>query len=439
MRNKQMVGLAIAIGILIGSFEGSAAQPRTAPRTPSMENWVATWATSQELAKTIPDRPMIPPGTKRPDFSNFRGPRPSQTAPTVNDNQTVRMIVHTSIGSKRIRVELSNAFGKGTVSIGGARVALRTTGSEIDPKGDRQLTFSGSQQVDLRPGEVVVSDPADLEVKPISDLAISLFVSKSDNPPTNHTIGLHTAYLADGDQTSAQTLRDAATNTTYMWLRSVDVAASPGDFAIVCLGDSITDGYATTSDRDQGWPALLAKRFADSKLGAHISVINEGISGNQVLRDGAGVSALARLDRDVLTEPGVRWVILLEGINDINIHGQVPGPGVLTAEDLIVGYKQIIARAHMQNVKIMGATLTPDMGVFLSGPVGEATRQKANEWIRNSGAFDAVVDLDAALRDKSDPTKLREDFDSGDHIHPNDAGNRAMADAFNLSTFVTSR
>lgn len=439
MRKIQLVGLAIGIGLLTGSFRSSAAQPRTPPRPAGTENWVATWATSQELAKTVPDRPVIPPGTKRPDFSNFKAPRPSQAAPTVNDNQTVRMIVHTSIGGKRIRIELSNAFGKGTVTIGDAHLALRTTGSEIDPRSDRQLTFSGSQQVDLRPGEVAVSDPADLEVKPMSDLAISLFVPKSDNPPTNHTIGLHTAYLTDGDQTSSQALRDPATNTTYMWLRSVDVAASPGDFAVACLGDSITDGYATTLDRDQAWPALLAKRFADSKLGAHVSVINEGISGNQVLRDGAGVGALARLDRDVLTEPGVRWGILLEGINHINIHGQVAGPGVLTAEDLIVGYKQIIARAHMQNVKIMGATLTPDMGVFLSGPVGEATRQKTNEWIRNSGAFDAVVDLDAALRDKSDPPKLREDFDSGDHIHPNDAGNRAMADAFSLSTFVASR
>src|SRR6185437_2577435 len=167
--------------------------------------------------------------------------------------------------------------------------------------------------------------------------------------------------------------------------------------------------------------------------GLPIAVVNEGISGNQVLRDGAGVSALARLDRDVLTEPGVRWIVLLEGINDINIHGQITGPGAVTADDLIEGYKQIIARAHMDNIKVVGATLTPDGGLWLAGAVGEATRQKVNDWIKTSGAFDALVDFDAVIHDKADPIRMRSDFDSDDHIHPNDLGNAAMANAFNLS------
>ena len=164
-------------------------------------------------------------------------------------------------------------------------------------------------------------------------------------------------------------------------------------------------------------------------------MINEGISGNEVLRNGAGVSALARFDRDILEQPGVRWIVLLEGINDINLHGQITGPGALVAEDLIEGYKQLIARAHLHNIKVIGATLTPEEGVWLAGPVGEATRQKVNDWIRNSGEFDAVVDFDAAVRDPNHPARLRDDFDPGDHIHPNDVGNQVMADAFALSTF----
>jgi len=181
---------------------------------------------------------------------------------------------------------------------------------------------------------------------------------------------------------------------------------------------------------------LLAKRFGEKKTGPRVAVINEGISGNQVIRDGAGVSALARLDRDVLSEPGVRWIVLLEGINDINLHGQITGPNALTAEDLIKGDREIIARAHMHNVKVVGATLTPEEGVWLSGPVGEAIRLKLNQWIRTSGEFDAVVDFDAAVLDKTHPARIRPDFNPGDNIHPNDIGNAAMADAFNLAVFT---
>jgi lysophospholipase L1-like esterase len=371
-----------------------------------------------------------------PDFRAMKGPRPSHAPPTIADNQTIRMIVHTSIGGRTLRIELASAFGQDSVSIGSAHLALRTAGSSVDLRSDRQLTFSGSKSFDLRPGVVLLSDPIDLSIQPMSDLAISLFVVKGGGAPTNHMIGLHTSYLANGDNTGAETLTNPSTTTSYVWLRSVDVVASDRDFAIACLGDSITDGYGTTNDADQAWPTLLAKKFAGRRKGPHISVVNEGISGNEVLRDGAGVSALARLDRDVLSEPGVGWIVLLEGINDINLHGQISGAGALVADDLIAGYRQIIARAHMHHVKVAGATLTPEEGVWLAGPVGEATRKRVNEWIRNSGAFDAVVDFDAIVTDATRPTKLREDFDPGDHIHPNDRGNAAMADAFHLSTFL---
>ena len=405
-------------------------------RTAVSETWVASWATAQEMAPSKPDRPVISPDVKRPDFRNMHGPRPSQVVPTIAPNQTVRMILHTSIGGKKLRIELANAFGKEPVVIGSAHIASRTDGSSIDPKTDRQLTFGGSKSVEIRPGVVIASDSVDFDLSPMSDVAVSLFVTKIEGAPTVHTIGLHTSYISNGDAASSESLQNPTTTTTYTWLRSLDVAASPKDFAIVCLGDSITDGFGTTNDSNKAWPTLLAQRFAERKTGARVSVLNGGVSGNQVLRDGAGVSALARLDRDVLTEPGIRWIVLLEGINDINIHGQVTGPDALTAEDLIRGYKEIIARAHLQGVKVMGATLTPEEGVWLAGPVGEATRTGVNQWIRTGGAFDAVVDLDASVRNKDHPTRIREDFNPGDSIHPNDVGNTAMANAFDLESFT---
>jgi lysophospholipase L1-like esterase len=399
------------------------------------ENWVVTWATAQEMAPTVQERPVIPPGTKMPDFSKMRGARRPDPVPQNIADQTVRMIVHTSIAGKKLRLELSNSFGKGVVSIGNVHVAVRTSESSIDTASDRQLTFSGSTSVNIGPGVVTISDPFDLDVKAMSDLAISLYVVKSEGAPTNHTPGLHTAYISKGDTSSSTSMPEPTTTTSYLWLRSIDVVASANDFAVACLGDSITDGFATTVDKDQAWPTLLAKRFGEKKTGPRVAVINEGISGNQVLRDGAGVSALARLDRDVLSQPGLRWIVLLEGINDINLHGQITDPTALTAEDLIKGDQQIIARAHTLKIKVMGATLTPEEGVWLSGPVGEATRQKLNEWIRTSGAFDAVVDFDAAIRDKDHPARMREKFNPGDHIHPNDLGNGVMADAFQLTAF----
>jgi lysophospholipase L1-like esterase len=401
-----------------------------------VEHWVATWATAQELGPTTFDVPQVAPGVKMPDFSKLKGPMTPPRIPTGVQDQTVRMIVHTSIGGKRLRLELSNAFGKGIVSIADAHIAIRTTESSIDPASDRKVTFSGSPGVDIRPGVIAVSDPVDLEIKPMSDLAVSIYIAKSEGAPTNHMLGLHTSYISSGDTAGSASMRDPAATTGYLWLRSIDVARPGADFAIVCLGDSITDGFGTTSDSDQAWPTLLAKRLNDQATGPRIAVLNEGISGNEVLRDGAGVSALARFDRDVLAEPGVRWIVLLEGINDINIHGQITGPGALTAEDLIKGYRQLIALAHLHNMRIIGATLTPEEGVWLAGPVGEATRQKVNEWIRNSGEFDSVVDFDAVVRDPQHPTQMREDFNPGDHIHPNNIGNKAMADAFALNTFL---
>jgi lysophospholipase L1-like esterase len=403
----------------------------------TQEHWVAAWGTAQELAPTKPDIPVVAPDIKKPDF--FKGGKPKwMNDPEPLVNQTVRMVVPLTLPAHRIRVELANAFGRGIVSLGEAHFALHTTDSSIQQGTDRTLTFSGVQHATLGPGQVIVSDPVDLDVPPTASLAVSLYVLNSNGSPSDHRIGLHTAYVSQGNVAGAQTMPDPTTSTSYLWLRSVDVAAGASDFAIDCLGDSITDGFATTVNADHAWSLLLARRLQASAQGPEMAVLNEGISGNEVLRDGAGVSALARLDRDVLSLPGVRWIVLLEGINDINIHGQVTGADALKPEDLIAGYRQIIERAHMQGIRVVGATLTPEEGVWLAGPVGEATRQAMNAWIRSSHAFDAVVDLDATLRDPAHPARVRAEYDSGDHIHPNDRGNEAMAQAFSPALFQSA-
>jgi lysophospholipase L1-like esterase len=342
------------------------------------------------------------------------------------------MVVHASIGGRRVRVQISNAIGATELTIGSAHIAVRAKESEIVAGTDRALTFSGRPTCTIQPGVLMFSDPVDLDLAPASDLAVSLYLPKDTGAPTSHAVALHTSYISKGDTTGQPVMPDASATYAYLWLSSVDVVAPPNAFAIVAYGDSITDGYATTRDADRAWPTLLAKRLIARKTAA---VINLGISGNQVLRDGAGQSALARFDRDVLSRAGVKWIILLEGINDINIRGRNPGPDALTSDDLIAGYRQLIERAHTQGIRVIGATIMPEEGVPTASESGEEIRLAVNEWIRTSHAFDAIVDFDAVVRDPNRPIRLRADFDPGDHIHPNDAGNQAMADAFDLALF----
>jgi lysophospholipase L1-like esterase len=247
-------------------------------------------------------------------------------------------------------------------------------------------------------------------------------------------MGLHTAYISKGNVTGSEAMPEPTKTYSYLWLTGIDVLAPADAFAITALGDSITDGFTTTVDANTAWPALLAKRLAANNQ--NVAVINQGISGNQVVRDGAGVSALARFDRDVLGRPGVKWIILLEGINDINIRGRATGPEALTSDELIAGYRQIIERAHMNEIKVVGATIMPEEGVPTASERGEEIRQAVNRWIRAKGNFDAVVDFDLVVQDSSHPARINPAFDPGDHIHPNDAGNKAMADAFDLTIFA---
>jgi lysophospholipase L1-like esterase len=381
------------------------------------EHWVATWTTAEMLV-----RPATAPPAGARGFNN----------------QTVRMIVRTSIGGRRLRVNLSNAFGSEPLEVGAAHIAIRAKDSEIVAGSDRPLSFNGKPGCTVGPGMVILSDPVDLNVAPVQDLAVSLYFPGSTGPPTSHGTALHTTYVKDGDVTAQAAMADAQTMQSYYWLAGIDVVAPAAASLIVAFGDSITDGARSTPETNHSWPALLAARLAAQKATANIAVGNMGIGGNRMLRDVTGASALARFDRDVLSQPGVKWVMVLEGINDIG-HGATTPAEMVTADELIAGYKQIIERAHTHGIKAIGCTLTPFEGANYSRENGEAVREAVNTWIRTSGAYDGVVDFEAATRDPNNPKRIRADFDPGDHLHPNDAGYQAMANAVDLSMFGGKR
>jgi len=407
----------------------------------SSEKWVCTWATAQQLDEVVFPKITLPPNFKLPE--QIPPPKPGELGtnpsifyvPSDLKDCTVRMIVHTSIGGSKIRVNLSSSLGRPLVQVGSARIAIYKSNGTIVPGTDHEITFSGKSSCRLLPGVLLVSDPIDMEIPPFTDLAISIYFPGETGTPTDHRLGLHTAYISKGNTTGNEIMPDSETTFAYFWIAGIDVLAPEEAITVVALGDSITDGFSTTLDANRAWPTLLAKRLNDTPGTRQISVVNQGISGNQVLRDGAGISALARFDRDVLSIAGVKWVILLEGINDINFRGWMEGPEALTSDELIAGYKQIIERSHTNGIKVIGATLTPEEGVPTMSERGEQIRQTVNYWIRTSGLFDAVVDFDAVIRDPSRPVRMRPEFDPGDHIHPNDAGNQAMADAFDLRLF----
>jgi lysophospholipase L1-like esterase len=348
------------------------------------------------------------------------------------------MIVHTSIGGPRVRVQLSNAFGTKALVVGAAHIALRLKESAIVEGSDRPLTFSGKPSFTIPPAAEVLSDPVDLEVPKLSDLAVSVYIPGTADTPTVHLTALHTTYLSQpGDWTGATSMADSKTAQLWYWIAAVDVEASSKAGLIVAFGDSITDGATSTPDTNRSWPSQLAERLAANRPTSNVAIVNQGISGNRLLNDGAGVSALARFDRDVLGQPGLKWLVVLEGINDIGLGGR-PGaepPDAVTAEDLIGAYKQLITRAHLHGIRVIGATLTPYLGAVYATDQGESIREAVNEWIRTSHAYDAVIDFDAAVRDPANPKQILPAYNTRDHLHPNDDGYKAMAAAVDLSMF----
>jgi lysophospholipase L1-like esterase len=339
---------------------------------------------------------------------------------------------------------LSNAYGHDTVAIGAAHIALRDKDSSIVANTDRALTFGGRTTVAIPPNALVLSDPVSLNVPTAADLAISLFLPKPTAAGGIHYSAQQTSYIGSGDLTGNTSFGDAGTITSWVFLAGVDVAASASAGAIVAFGDSITDGARSTVNANRRWPDFLANRLATQKSTAEWGVLDEGIGGNRLLHDPVsevrfGVNALARFDRDVLAQPGVRYVIVLEGINDIGHPGtSAPRDEAVTADEMIGGLKQIIERAHERGIKVIGGTLTPFAGTLNPGyftPEKELIRKAVNEWIRTSNAFDGVIDFEKAVRDPANPDRMLGAYDGGDHLHPGDQGYKAMGEAIDLSLF----
>ena len=414
-----------------------------ASRSAAQNKWVGTWATAPQTAPKGPAQAF--------------------------HNQTVRLIVHTSVGGKKVRIKISNTFGDQPLLIGAARIALRASEADIDPVSDRALKFHGRSSTTISPKSVVISDPVELDVPALSDLAISLFFPETASLTTSHILAKQTSYVSaeTGDATAQAKFPVAKNITSWPFLTGVDVEAPPSSASIVALGSSLTDGDGSTRDTNRRWPDVLAERL--QKAGgeeAQLGVLNEGIIGNRLLSDtesprqaggppplgpvleqlgpALGQSGVVRFDRDVLGQAGVKYVILALGVNDMLFPGSfIPQTETVTAHDLIKGNRQLIARGHKKGIRVIGTTIPPfEHSLFRDpfydrfySPENEKIRQEVNAWIRTSGEFDGVIDFDEAVRDPDHPTQILPAYDSGDHLHVNNAGNVAQGNIISLALF----
>lgn len=405
-----------------------ATSPAQAANAEAAHGWLASWTASPQAVWG----------------SDFVLPA---NVPAVLHGQTVRQVARLSVGGPRVRIVLSNAYGKVPLHIGAASVALAANGSAIAAASLRTLTFAGQPSATMAPGAPLVSDPVDLSVPDLARLTVSIHLPQPSATATFHWDGRETAWIAPQDQTRAIRIDDAPgvqTTTARLLLSAIEVEAAPAAQAVAILGDSITDGASASLGMDARWPDFLARRLVPQG----VAVINAGISGGRLLSDGMGESALDRFGRDVLAQPGVRTVVVLLGINDISWPGTAFAPQQQrpTLEELTAGYAQLAAQAHSRGVRVVGATLTPFAGALPGTPLSDyyqkekdALRQQLNAWIRASGLFDAVLDFDALARDPAHPLRLLPAYDSGDHLHPGDAGNRALAEAIDVSLLLPAR
>ena len=385
------------------------------------DTWVASWGTSQQI------------------------PEPQNALPTDDlRDATVRQIVHLSLGGSALRVHLSNAFGTLALHFTSVHVAhaVSPKSPAIDLTSDRALTFAGKSDVTIPAGAEFVSDPLEVNVTPLSDIAVTFHLDEPPAQETGHPGSRSTSYYEHGDVVNATDLPDAKHVDHWYQLTEIDVRTQSGAGVIVALGDSITDGHAATTNGNDRWPDVLAARLQDSKKMQDVGVSNQGIGGNHLLTDGLGPNVLARFDRDVLAPTGVRWLIVFEGVNDLGglaRNGEVSADQhTALVEHVIAAYEQIIERAHAHGLRIYGATITPYMGseYYHPGQWSEADRQAVNTWIRAAGNFDAVIDFDAVVRDPEHPDHLLPAFDCGDHLHPSPAGYKALGDAIPLDLFA---
>ncbi len=443
-RFRNLVASALLIWAM--SSAAHAAEP---------DRWIPTWAAPDVARVDQPAQTLSPAAQAFPWVNDVpeavREAAPGQQLEVAGysrlhfNNQTIRQIARVSTGGGRVRVVLSNTFGTAPLRIGAAQVALRDKGSSIVAGTNRVLTFGGLAQPAVPPGAPLVSDPVDLTVPDFADIVVDLYLpgdtSAAKSPVTIHPASWQTNYVStEGNHAGAVTFPVAATtayrrgdglpSASSFFLSRVEIVAAQPTGVLVAFGDSITDGTQSGIDQNRRWPNLLAGRLADA--GIRMSVVNGGIGGGRVLEDGVGPNGLARFGRDVLALPGVTHVTVMLGINDIGVGGAKPSPSVA---ELIAGHRQFIDRARAHGFRVYGATLTPFEGAAYWTPEGEAKRQALNEWIRTSGAYDAVLDFAAATQDPARPTRMRAEHDSGDHLHPSPAGYTAMANSIDLGLF----
>ncbi len=412
---------ALVLTFVLALAQGAAGQPDAAPASRSETRWVASWAASQQIPE----------------------PRNALASDDLRD-ATLRQVVRLTQGGDRIRVRLSNAFGTAPLRVASVHVArpVAAGSARIDPATDRALTFDGAADVVIPAGAEYLSDPVAFAAPPLSSLAVSFHLAQAPAQQTSHPGSRATSWLARGDRAAAPDLPDAKSFEHWYQLSSVEVAAGPKSGAIVILGDSITDGRGATDNANNRWPDRLADRLQASPAGRHLSVLNHGIGGNRLLLDGAGPNALARFDRDVLAQPGVSHLIVLEGVNDLGTLTReapaTPEEHAAMVRRVIGAYRQMAARARAHGIRVIGATIVPYGGSAYYHPAAldEEGRQAINRWIRTPGSFDAVIDFDALTRDPAHPERLLPAYDSGDGLHPSPAGYRAMADAVPLSLFT---
>ncbi|NLW84962.1 MAG: SGNH/GDSL hydrolase family protein [Phycisphaerae bacterium] len=405
-RKYSILCALIVLGVMAGA---GFAQEAHVEHTQAIR-WIGTWATSAQEVETD----LMPPDARK------------------LDDTTLRQVVRVSVGGQTLRVRFSNAFAdwQDNLRITEASIAVSTGGNTIDLETAKPLTFSGNASAVVPFGTLMVSDPVAFDLKPGSDLAVTMHLARAPKKTTGHRSARgEVVFIQSGNAVKDKELSAAIPNKCWYFLCGVEVQAPASAAAVVCLGDSITDGKGSTEGENRRWPDYLARRLQANPQTANIGVLNQGIGGNCLWAGGIGQTVLQRLERDVLAQPAARWVIVLEGINDI-------GGGRTSAEEVITAFEQIIARSHASGLRVYGSTILPCGESFYFNPSVEQRRLKINEWIRTSGSFDAVIDWDAVVRDPQNPSRLLRQADSGDHLHLSDEGYRMMVEALNLEWFI---
>lgn len=403
--------MLIIAGLFLTFPTFAFSQSKATGTSKTSDKWVGTWTTAPQLVE----------------------PRNMPPEPGLSNN-TLRQVLCVSIGGDNLRVRFSNEFSTSPVTMKAVHIALSAGSDTIDQKTDMALQFDGKPQVTMEAGTAVLSDPFRFPVKPRAHVTITIFFGETSPDVTGHPGSRTTSYILPGNKVSEKEFSGAAKTDHWYVINSIDVVASGSSAAVAVLGNSITDGRGSGTNKQNRWPDELALRLLANPATRNVAVLNQGIGGNCVLRKCLGPSALDRFKRDVIDQHRVRWLIILEGINDIGgSHGAEGSAEV--ANNLIAAYQQMIDNAHAAGIRVYGATLLPFGGSFYDSRDHEAARTKVNEWIRNSGRFDAVIDLDLAMRDPDNPLHLLAEGDSGDHLHPSETGHRMMAEAVDLTLF----